>query len=406
MTVTELLAITLALIVAVPFVIWFILQSLVRPAFAMALGLGLAVFSLTHFGAPGLRYALALALMPHLGYAIRRYRLGSTTSLPPFAVPLAYVSVCFTSIIWSLDPTKTLAAGLAWLILLLFVFTFRSLLASEAIRRIIFSILLLSFVSSVAFLVSSEGWEANRARGIFTNANSAGIFTFFLIGVSLWMGKKYWIWIVPSGLVFIVASGSRASLLATVILLLVAMVSAVERRLRLAVSALLLFAGIPVSRWAWNRLQQIEVDSESVLRTNNSRERTWGAAFSFIQENPVFGAGYRATPPLVGSSSFIKLVAEFGFGFSIFGCLLVGAYFWWSRYDPIMLGITLGAFANTIFEDWLLTAGAPMLAVYLLLVMSTPQRRLEDSASGPIMPTGGGVARQRIYRSGVGNGRE
>ena len=55
-----------------------------------------------------------------------------------------------------------------------------------------------------------------------------------------------------------------------------------------------------------------------------------------------------------------------------------------------MLGLTLGVLLNAFFEDWLLTAGAPMLAVYLLLVMSTPQqhspgRDVRDLAAEPLL---------------------
>jgi O-antigen ligase len=373
MNVTEILATTLGIVVLGPILLIVFVRSFAEPKVAMAIGLVLTLLSLSSFGMPELRYALFLVLIPHISSAVKKTKIGSQYNYPSFMVPLLYVIVCFVSVVWSLNPSKTFVSGAAWLILLLYVFTFRTLLSPESIRRIVFFILLGFLVLSLFYLATPDGWAGGRARGIFNNANSTGIYTFLLLGVSLFMGRKYWIWLFPIGLGLIFATGSRATLLAVIVLIAINIVFWIDRKFRLTAVVFVFAISVYPIRWIWNWVQQLDAEGDSMLRTNDSRASTWEVAFAFIRENPLLGAGYGATPPVIGSSSYIKLVAEFGFLFSIFGLLVAGAYLLWSRYDPVLLGITLGVLINTIFEDWLLTAGAPMLAVYLLLVMSTHQ---------------------------------
>lgn len=393
MSSTEILATALGVVVLGPLLLVTTVRSITKPQLAMAVGLVTSLLSLSSLGVPELRYALVLAFIPHIGTAIKNTNRGTHCYYPSFKVLLLYVLICFISIIWSLNPFESFISSAAWLILLLFVYTFRTLLTPESIRRIVFFVLLGFFIVSLIFLVSPEGWAGGRARGIFNNANAAGIYTFLLLGVSLFMGRRYWLWLFPVGLVFIFATGSRAALLSVLVVISISVFSSVNNRLRIPIVVLLFSSMLYPIRWFWNWLQQLDVEGDSILRTNDSRASTWEVAFSFIRENPYLGAGYGATPPLIGSSSYIKLVAEFGFVFAVFGILVACSYIQWSRHEPIMLGLTLGVLLNTFFEDWLLTAGAPMLAVYLLLVMSTPQqhspkspgRDVRDLAAEPLL---------------------
>lgn len=369
-----LLGMVLAGAMTVLSLVWLIMKVISQAAVAFTVGLFLTVFSLTQFGVPEMRFGIALVLLPHLGRAIRAARNESAQKLPSFLIPGIYVFVCFLSIIWSLAPLRTALSASAWVILLLFIFTFRSLLNAETIRRRAFFILLAFFLACIVFSFAPLGWVGGRLAGIFLNANSTGIFTFLLIGISLWMGKRYWIWIIPAGTVVIILTGSRASLLAIIVMVMVILVARADWRMRVPIIGLGVSIGGPVAFWAWEQTQKINAEGSSILRTNNSRESVWGAAIDFIQDNPILGAGYRATPELIGSSSYFKLFAELGFAFAGAGIILAISYIWWSRFDIVMLGITFGTLVNTIFEDWLLTAGAPMLAVYLMLLYSSPQQ--------------------------------
>lgn len=371
---TEILALVLAVIVLGPILIVTIFSSFTNPKTAMAAGIVSSLLSLSSFGIPELRYVLALVVIPHLGAAIKNSKQGASGYYATFNIPLLYVFVCFVSLLWSLSPSDTFVSSAAWLILLLFVFVFRNLVTSECVRSIVFYVLLGFFVVSLIYLISPEGWAGGRARGIFNNANAAGIYTFLLLGLSLFMGRRFWLWLFPAGLAFIFATGSRAALLAVIVLMAISLLFKVDGRLRLTFTILLCSIVVYALHWLWNWIQHLDVEGDSILRTNNSRASSWEVAFSFIRENPYLGAGYGATPPIIGSSSYIKLVSEFGFLFAGFGFLLAGAYILWSRHDHLMLGITIGTLINTFFEDWLLTAGAPMLAVYLLLVMTTTQK--------------------------------
>lgn len=366
-----------------PLLIWFSISVWRRPIFALASGLTLTVFSLTHYGTPELRYALAVLLIPHFAAAVRNSRLQPRGALPAFTVPVLFVIAAFLSAIWSRTPMDSALSATAWVILLLFIFTFRLTVSTEHIRQVVFYVLLVFFLLSLIFLVSPEAWEADRARGLFFNANTAGIFTLLLIGCSLWMGRKYWPWVIPAGLVYISATGSRAALLGAVTILLVFAIASVGWRYRLVLGGLAAAIVYPVALWALNTVQQLQVnDATSVLRSDNTRSDRWGASLEYIQQNPWLGAGYGAAPYMVDHNSYAKLFAEFGVVMAAFGVALIVAYVWWSRRDPVMLGITFGALFNTFFEDWLLSAGASMLVIYLLLVMSTPQRTRDRDGTG------------------------
>lgn len=380
-------------IILAPFVIWFSLSVWRRPVFAMVSGLILAVFSLTHFGHSDLRYALAILLLPHFATAIWSFRNQPRGTLPSFMAPVAFVAVAYLSFIWSREPIQSVLSATAWVILLLFIFTFRWTVSTKQVRQTVFFVLLGFFFLSVLFLVSPEAWEAGRARGLFTNANTAGIFTFLLIGCSLWMGRKYWPWVIPAGLVYITATGSRAALLAAVLLLLVVPLARMGWRHRLVLGGLAVAVGYPALLWILDWVETFQVDeATSVLRSDNTRADRWSASLAFIQQNPWLGAGYGAAPPMVDHNSYGKLFAEFGLFIAIFGVILIASYFWWSRRDSVMLGITIGTLFNTFFEDWLLSAGAPMLIIYLLLVMSTPQRAENEQNTDDDHPTQASVS--------------
>lgn len=361
--------------VVVLLLIWFITSVARHADVALATGISLTVLSLTEFGLPEMRQVIAFVTIPHLAQAINVSKLQSNR-LPSLRIPAFYTSVCFLSIFWSLAPLQTAVSASAWLVLLLFIFTFRSLISGDRIRQQVFFILLIFFLASLLSVATPLGWEAGRVQGVFNNANAAGIFTFLLIGLAFWMGKRYWIWLVPLGTVFIGLTGSRASLLALLVLLTMIVIGKTERKLKIPLIIMSVSLGGPIAYWAWNDLKDMQADGSSILRTNNSRDSVWDLAIDFIRENPVLGAGYGATPEGIGSSSYFKLIAEFGLVFSGVGIFLALFYIWCSRYDFVLLGLTLATLVNTVFEDWLLTAGAPMLIIYLLILFSTPQYQI------------------------------
>lgn len=373
-------------IILILILIWLAILIMMRPVPALAVGLVLAISSLSSFSTPVLRISIAAVLIPHFLNAVAISKQGRNTKLPSFTIALVYVATCFLSMLWSSDALETIISASAWIILLLFIFTFRSTIDPQTIQKVIFYVLLSFFCLSVIFLLTPLGWEAGRATGVFDNANASGIFTFLLIGLSVGMGRKFWIWVVPAGTFLILATGSRAALLAVIVFGIVVLLGRTDWRLRWPFIGISISVGIPLATWVWKQIQSMQTDDTSVLRTNNSRENVWGLAFEYIRLNPVLGAGYGATPRGIGSSSYLKLLAEFGFAFAWTGIALAIAYLWWSRKNIVTLGITAGTLINTIFEDWLLTAGAPMLIVYLLFVMSTiqdPEPRSSESKNSP-----------------------
>ncbi|AGS35335.1 hypothetical protein B841_09310 [Corynebacterium maris DSM 45190] len=361
-----------------PALIWLIILFHRRPAFALALGLGLSLLSVTQFGHPAMRVALAVVLLPHLPAAIKKIRETTPSVLPPLLPFSIFTVLAFVSLLWSRMPMDTLTAAGAWVILLLFLLTFRTLLSAETIRRTVFLVLLVIVAVCAVFLLLPDGWWEGRARGMFTNANTLGIVTFLFVGSSLWRGLKTWLWAVPAGLVLITATGSRAALMAAIVTLLVVLGAQLGWRYRIVLAGVAIPVLYPLYFWVTWALEQLSADSTSILRTSNTRSDRWEAAVEFISVNRWLGAGHGATPFMVDHNSYFRLFAEFGMILSFVGVFVVLSYVWWSRRDPVMLALTVGVLVNTFFEDWLLSAGASMLGVYLILLLSTPQRVSAD----------------------------
>lgn len=377
-TVPLTLTLIFAGIVLAPALVWLIILFHRRPVFAMALGLGLSLLSVTHFGHPAMRVALAVVLLPHLPAAIKKFRETTTSTLPSLLPFIIFTALAFVSLLWSRMSMDTFTAAGAWVILLLFLFTFRTLLSAETIRLTVFLVLLVIVAACAVFLLLPDGWWEGRARGMFTNANTLGIVTFLFVGSSLWRGRKIWLWAVPAGLALITATGSRAALMAVVVTLFVVLGAQLGWRYRIVLAGVAIPVLYPLYFWVTWSLEQISTDPTSILRTSNTRSERWEAAIEFISANRWLGAGHGATPYMVDHNSYFRLFAEFGMILSFVGVFVVLGYVWWSRRDPVMLGLTVGVLVNTFFEDWLLSAGASMLGVYLILLVSTPQRAPAD----------------------------
>lgn len=365
----------LALLLA-PVMVWAGMMWFRRPGLAMGVGVASSVLSLTQFFPNSLRYALAMSLVPHAITAL--YMVSNRTSpnrhlrFPAMLPVLIYVGMCLLSTLWSLSPVQTLVSTFAWLVLFVFALTFRQVLPVQRIRSITFYILLVFFLASVLALATPWGWNGGRARGVFQNANAASIFVFLLAGLSIWMGKKYYRWVLPLCVIFTFLSGSRAGMLALITVVVVAFYARLSRLQKFLALVFALLTAFPVG----NAVLSFITSGKSnaiLLRTDNTREDTIIQAVDFIRTHPWLGAGYRATPAGLGSSSYLKMLAEFGFLAVFAAFVLIIAYVAWSKVDPVMLGITCATLIDCAFEDWLLTAGAPMLLIFFLLLMSTPQ---------------------------------
>ncbi|AZA08245.1 O-antigen ligase family protein [Corynebacterium pseudopelargi] len=371
----------LAAIIAAPLAIWFSMVWFRRPAFAMGTGAALSVLSLTQFFPDSLRLALAASLVPHAITALYAATRGTSPNKDlrfPSVIPVAlYVGMCALSILWSLDRAQTITSTLAWVVLAMFALTFRQLVPYKKIRVIFFYILLGFFIACIFALLTPFGWAGGRARGVFQNANASAIFAFLLAGLSIWMGKKYYRWLLPLCFVFIFITGSRAGMLGFIAVVVVSFYWRMNTLQKLFSFGLALIALFPVGNVVLNFLTSGETDAV-LLRTDNTREDTTVLALDFIKENPWLGAGYRATPPGLGSNSYLKLLAEFGIVAIFAGVVLAIAYISWSRVDSVMFGLTIATLIDCLFEDWLLTAGAPMLLIYFVLLMSTPQPQKDE----------------------------
>lgn len=357
---------------ASPVVAWLFLVWWRHPAVAYAFGIAISLFSLTQLGTPALRFAVILPLFPHIAYAIIDAARSPRSTMPSPTVPIIYTATCALSILWSQLPHETLAGVAAWGIVLTFILSFRQIMPERDIKKITLGVLLGFVAASVPFLATSNGWWAGRARGIFYNANSLGIVCLLALAISMWYGYKLWIPLAIPLLGIMTLTASRASFLSAIVAIVVATIPRMKPAYKFTLIAFATISAYPAFRWATAQIVSLDASEDSLLRTNNSRDTTWSAILDVIDKNPLIGVGYDAGPPMI-ANSYLKLVAEFGIIASAAGVALVISYLVWARADTTLFAFALAGCVNGIFEDWLLTAGAPYLLIFLMILMSSPK---------------------------------
>lgn len=226
--------------------------------------------------------------------------------------------------------------------------------------------LLIIMISSLVAgaLIPGEALEGGRLRGIFENANSLGFFAFLAIAAALFLrGRRFWtITLMASGVVALVLTGSRASLLAVLICLAGWVVSRL-----IWVGWALLITGLAFGDRAVGWASSLSPELELLLRNNNSRDGSVQTALADWSSSPLFGVGLGQESGIIASTPLRALAQGGSLGFAaivlLWTVLLVMAL----RSSPSLTWFTLAAIAHSLFEGWMLSPISPLLMVFVVL---------------------------------------
>lgn len=366
---------------------------------AILLGVAALLFSIRQWG---LR-------TPLLALVFLTYLTPQTQFIPPFDTRLLGVVGILTLVVHTLlSPTKkALRASPTTLIPLLFILlsalwsTGASgdtlaqsafLLAMIALVAVPFTeneyrqamLVTLTVLAVVTLIVAAQApdalREAGRLRGPMANANSLALICVFAFPS---LRESHRLALAPAAiltLVTVAATGSRAAIAAVSVQVLISIIGAFRTFGRIASITLMALAALyalpTVSAMSANQ----GAGSESVLRSNNSRQDVWTASWARAQETPWVGSGLGTlTSEFESGSSLFSvwiiggIVAVVLVLYSVASTLAKGAVrlqLWnWS------LLILVGGAVNAIFEGWLLAAGTAY-ALWFWLALEQTQKAL------------------------------
>lgn len=332
----------------------------------------------------------ALGLLVTAYHGRLRFRFQATAVIP-FALVLA-------SAIWSDGAAVEVLAQVVFTIALLVAISVRT---SE---RILVNALAMVFVFTLAatalVMVADPGAVrlAGRLAGPFVNPNTLGAILILTFPAAVKTAPRL-IWL-SSGVTLAVVweTGSRAALLAALIQVLVVVWLRMVPALR---PFAVLTALIVTYQVAPTLLATIESEGEgsnSVLRSNNSRESVWSQSLELIREKPVFGHGLAAPATTIETGSSVLSAALIG-GVVLLvvtvACvaLLLLRHLSSTGLRDWRTATIIGGLVNSSFEGWLLTASSIFCIVFWLVATNTADAPRTDTATSA---GGTGLIRDRV----------
>ena len=222
--------------------------------------------------------------------------------------------------------------------------------------------------------------DGGRTTGVFLNENSLGIAAVVAVGLlgGVRAGPRIWLPMVCT----ILASGSRASLAALVLLALVELrhrVSQKERR-RWAIGALIAATTL------------LTFFDSRVLRTNNSRDRTIEVGLEAAFDAWPTGRGMGSRADAIIASSAIRVVVELGFA----GALLYIAFTAIAIRRTVngTNGLVAALLFHSLFEGWFISGGSWILIIALTVLVREPESS-PSAGGGSSLGSRSSSARQR-----------
>lgn len=251
----------------------------------------------------------------------------------------------------SLTPSATLPQTLLLAGMTAFlIFTYRRRWISKDVIRgdaaMVFLVILAVHLTAVASVLLGQSWafdpDYGRFRGLFSNANYAGMMSAIGIAVGLYLlrvrARRFPV--LASMLVLLVAllmSGSRGSLLAVVVGLLVLMLS---RAGRMVVVPLGVLAGIAtlfavlIDPKVFDGLDKFFFRDATSPDLTSGRLGIYERMLLLFAQSPFTGTGYRSTEALspgasglAGHNIYLTVLTETGlFGALFFLCLAIAVF--------------------------------------------------------------------------------
>ena len=351
------------------------LVSAKSSALHVCIAVTLYLFAHSHAGAEApeaAAYARALALLVILIAAARLPANTERQTSPELLVLIAVGTSAFgfamaTRGIDQNVATDALSFALSCLTLIVAVRRLPIAMLRTGVERTILLALIASLVT--AFLKPGEALPGGRLEGLFSNANTLGFFA--AIGLLLAMTaqdvKTKWTLFVVSGVV-LVATGSRSSLLAIAIAMILTTVVVIIRAEARSSTLLALTAlGCVIGYFASRSFLAANL---SILRENNSRSIGTHYAWHVAGAAPWRGVGYGRSAVEIASTP-LRWLAETGYvgmGLVLATYVLILLVAWRHSW-PAFLVAVFGVVSST-FEGWYFAGGSGLFLCYWVVYFS------------------------------------
>lgn len=233
-------------------------------------------------------------------------------------------------------------------------------------------------------------WEANRLRGPMANANNLSLATILCFPALRNIHRFAHFPACATALAVVTLTGSRSALIALVVQIIVSSWSSLRafgRIIALTLTGLILAYALPTLS---KEFHSQGAGSESVLRSNNSRESVWYDSWIRVQEHPWFGGGIGSLTSdfETGSSLFAVWIVS-----GVIGVVLVAVAVAAPARTAISLRwlgdwrilLIIGGCINAAFEGWLIAAGT-MYALIFWLAVEQVQRQARRERGRALSP--------------------
>lgn len=200
---------------------------------------------------------------------------------------------------------------------------------------------------------------SERAGGVFTNANVAALFLglVLVLGYAARIPRKLWLTALPFGVAGILATGSKAGLLAMVVTAGIALAAALRRRVTLPRLAAAWVGGLAAA--AGLVVVTLQADLLDVgAQAGGSRLQIWGTALPLLSQHPLLGLGFGGWEEWTAENFRYVGITE--------------------RYPPQNLILIAWA--------WLGLAGAFLATGFAFTVLAEPWRAMRKGAARPRSP--------------------
>jgi O-antigen ligase len=354
-------------------------------------------------------YIVALSLI----FLLERWRFVPFSQV--FNIFLPFFVYSFFPLVFSgaiiVGLQKTISYALLYLVIPNYVLYNFRLWGWDFLKNLVrFMTLILLAGLLIHFYGDYYAYMIGRFRGLFGNPNGLAIFCFLLIMLTTIiasMNKDLFNWrdklfIYGTAFYFLIASGSRSSLLAVFIFLVFGRFFSASPILGFA----MLFAVFGMLEVVLSNLEPIVMflGIEDYVRLNtlesgSGRYFAWEFAWEHIQEYFVFGGGF-GTDELVMRkhrlylermghqggvhNTYLSFWFDFGaVGLAIFLRSFILAFIKASKLVPMSLGVMFAVLFSISYESWLVSSLNPYTIVLLIIltVVSEPEIVLWDQRS-------------------------
>lgn len=218
--------------------------------------------------------------------------------------------------------------------------------------------------------------ENLRLRGLMENANGLGFVALILGAVSIAGRVRLVLSAIGlfSSLACMALSGSRASVLSLIIIALTLAIRGVGRaRLAIAITSITV-----VVAWA---LIPSSFRTAALLRTTNTRAAGFDMMQQAMSDSFWIGQGKSSAGLVVAGSPFAAGTTGGMFGLVGLGIMYIGLLRYCARSGPRSFALVIGGILHSMFEAWMLSFSAPMLLVYLVVLVGF--MKLDSVEVGP-----------------------